>query len=415
MLFFLISATLVFADERDRNPMEKDRGIYAEYFLEHNGGKQEVVVLYRVQYNALLFNKDNGEFNASYSVSIELTDTTDKVLSTEIVDNTIHVKKFEETISDSSVQGLVRLAFTTRKALLKINFSDASTNREIRRIHLRIPADKHSTNVAESIAVVDYTKDSTSTLFQLCNYGGVVPFNSGGNTLIMSTSKIAAKEVSLIVSNEDTSISLQSSKEVAGKSTIDSAAGKVWLKIIPDDSSKTYIFPEFSRALIPGHYDLKLTWDTQKDSIKKPIDVVWLGMPRILRNQELSYTLLNLVDSLYDNSDVFSRYSKKSPISIFKFWAKYDPTPRTAYNEQMAEFYRRADIATEKFSTIKGNNGAETHRGEIFIKFGQPTSIERVTTKGGKVAEIWKYLQLKKTFNFIDYTGSGNFEIVNSL
>ena len=74
----------------------------------------------------------------------------------------------------------------------------------------------------------------------------------------------------------------------------------------------------------------------------------------------------------------------------------------------MSEFYSRIDFAIDNFSSINKSDGAKTDRGKVFIKYGEPSSNERVFSNN-KVLEIWQYEQLEKKFIFTDNTGTGNF------
>jgi GWxTD domain-containing protein len=94
---------------------------------------------------------------------------------------------------------------------------------------------------------------------------------------------------------------------------------------------------------------------------------------------------------------------------IEQFWLRRDPTPDTVENEYKEEHYRRIAYANEHFAA--GIAGWRTDRGQIYVKFGAPTSIDshpsggtynRPIDEGGGTTstypfETWRYRYLEGT------------------
>ena len=92
---------------------------------------------------------------------------------------------------------------------------------------------------------------------------------------------------------------------------------------------------------------------------------------------------------------------------IEQFWLRRDPTPDTVENEFKEEHYRRIAYADEHFAS--GVKGSRTDRGQIYIKFGPPTSIDShpsggsynrpIEEGGGETStypfETWRYRYLE--------------------
>jgi GWxTD domain-containing protein len=92
---------------------------------------------------------------------------------------------------------------------------------------------------------------------------------------------------------------------------------------------------------------------------------------------------------------------------IEQFWLRRDPTPDTVENEFKEEHYRRIAYADEHFAS--GVKGSRTDRGQMYIKFGPPTSIDshpsggsynRPIEEGGGTTstypfETWRYRYLE--------------------
>ena len=98
---------------------------------------------------------------------------------------------------------------------------------------------------------------------------------------------------------------------------------------------------------------------------------------------------------------------------LYAYWKKQDPTPETAYNERMDEFYRRADYAYFNFArNARLLDGALTDRGKIYILYGAPTNIERSFLLGEQPVEIWSYSNnVKRIVKFTDPSGHGDYKL----
>ncbi len=92
-----------------------------------------------------------------------------------------------------------------------------------------------------------------------------------------------------------------------------------------------------------------------------------------------------------------------------RFWKRMDPNPETEKNELMDEFFLRVNVANQNFSTIS-QQGWQTDRGRIFIKFGDPDDIERHPFEiNSDPYVIWRYYNYRKIFLFLDRSGFGDY------
>jgi len=139
----------------------------------------------------------------------------------------------------------------------------------------------------------------------------------------------------------------------------------------------------------------------------------WPDMPVSLLDIDVAIKNLrfivdkSVVDQLKDGS-------REDKINKFKaFWAKRDPTPETAYNELMVEYYRRVDYAAQEYRTGPGTipNGLGTDRARIYILHGPPEEISRSFPESGGVLETWVYSD-GKTFTFESASSIDPFHIV---
>jgi len=81
-----------------------------------------------------------------------------------------------------------------------------------------------------------------------------------------------------------------------------------------------------------------------------------------------------------------------------KFWARLDPTPTTKENEAREEFRRRVLYSYDNFGmkeqTNKGFYPPWDSRGEVYIKFGKPDKIVKIS----KNRETWTYYNYRIIF-----------------
>lgn len=97
-----------------------------------------------------------------------------------------------------------------------------------------------------------------------------------------------------------------------------------------------------------------------------------------------------------------------------EFWKTLDPTPNTAINEAMDEYYERVEKADNKYSGMR--QGRNTERGRVLIIYGTPDNVNTdAFRKDGKTVETWYYNRHGRTITFVDDTGFGDFRLVTPI
>jgi GWxTD domain-containing protein len=119
-----------------------------------------------------------------------------------------------------------------------------------------------------------------------------------------------------------------------------------------------------------------------------------------------------------DEQGVYSSLSVEGKRNwLRQFWAKRDPTPGTARNEERDRFYAAINEANRQFREggASAIPGWRTDRGRIFIKYGPPDEVlERKVQSGGtNPYEIWKYTRNRNLkYVFMDLTRFGNYTLI---
>ncbi len=159
----------------------------------------------------------------------------------------------------------------------------------------------------------------------------------------------------------------------------------------------------------PGAYTLAIYRQGSRDTLRRDFRVSWLNQPLSLRNLryaiELTYYLTT--DEEYEELTSGSKMLQRK--KFLRFWQERDPSPGTAYNEAMAEFFARVDFAYFNYQTLGQQDGARTDRGKIFILHGPPSDTERMLDPDKPLQEVWTYSNnVKKQFVF-ESESSGKF------
>ncbi len=99
-----------------------------------------------------------------------------------------------------------------------------------------------------------------------------------------------------------------------------------------------------------------------------------------------------------------------------EFWKKRDPTPETPDNPIREEYYRRVQIANQRFG-IQRQTGWRSDRGHVFVIYGPPDSIDRGNPSQYSFStyEVWYYDELRKRFIFVDEMGFGDYRLVSGI
>lgn len=137
---------------------------------------------------------------------------------------------------------------------------------------------------------------------------------------------------------------------------------------------------------------------------------LWLQMPASLLNLDVAIDMLRFIEKDEVIEKLKSGSEAEREEKFREYWKSKDPTPKTEYNELMAEYYRRIDYAYEQFSTVN-TVGFESDQGQIYIRYGTPDNVERKFPTDAAAVEIWSY-DNSQQFVFRATSGFGDFQLV---
>lgn len=204
-----------------------------------------------------------------------------------------------------------------------------------------------------------------------------------------------------------------------------SMRSRYWVREKQGFKTVEYLLVDTAK-LQPGRYLLRVRVqeDGFKDSVVKPLVIHLVGMPPFITDLETAIEQLRYVAKSSEVNQLRKAPQEEKKKQFLKFWEDKDPTPGTAANELMDEYYRRVNYANEHFRASLKKDGWETDMGMIYIIFGPPNDVVRnpynvgINPYGGReiwAYEIWDYYSLNARFVFVDYTGFGDYKLVTPL
>lgn len=138
------------------------------------------------------------------------------------------------------------------------------------------------------------------------------------------------------------------------------------------------------------------------------------GLPGSVPDLETAIRQLRYIAKTSEMKKIMKAPPGEKEVLFKQFWKDRDPSPGTPENELMQEYYSRVERANVLFGTFR--NGWETDRGEVYIRFGPPSEVERHPFEiNQQPYEIWYYYDIQRQFIFVDEMGYGEYRLVSNL
>lgn len=380
-------------------------------------------VCYKIPYKLLPFKKVSGRelYFSTYSVEVEFKDSIGVIRKRIFDKDTITLSDYEETKSDNLCKiGLlqttmpiseykisVKLFDANSRQVDELNFNQFFSNIAEGKGFLASPIFAYKDNIEDETFFpfihknsIDFTAPNASVLLQIAfkpSINGIfysIETNEERNRDNFWNPTLSLKGELFPKMNKTFQIEYENNRIVQNiiDFNIDTEKkqnyeiGIVEIEI-PEDE------------IIPGVYKLKLWANGAEDSISIDFKIDWFAMPITLRQPDFAVEAMYYILTDAEYKELRSGPRKDLFPKILNYWQPHDPTPQTAFNEAMAEYFKRVDYAMLNFETLSEKNGAKTDRGKIYILFGPPTETKQSNENGINV-EIWKYDNLKKEFIF---------------
>ncbi|MBN2092602.1 GWxTD domain-containing protein [candidate division KSB1 bacterium] len=166
----------------------------------------------------------------------------------------------------------------------------------------------------------------------------------------------------------------------------------------------------------PGRYivDLQLSQDKKVANKENHFYINWNSQEFVFNKIDDTLEVLKAIGNSEDFKNLKNASEQEKQALLEAFWKMRDPSPETEENEIKAEFYRRLEFVNQRFTVyFLDKPGWKTDRGQIFIKFGEPSNIEQQISEINRPAyEIWVYDSIHQRVIFVDQTGFGDFKLL---
>lgn len=374
----------------------------------------QVFYSFKISYAQLYFEKKEDEYKAGIKVNIEVRDSLEKYVERYSKEVKVSVTDFEKTNSKNIfLQGVINFKIPNGNYKVFSVITDLTSKRE-RKLPPSQLTISGTNRLLEPIIVNSSKPDCHDGIsFNLLNNSSIIPFNFSNFYFLVPVSDTAIKEIAVNIFRGDTLLAFDSSsKSFSLNPRIINCNDAI---VLSSDAStnaiKFFNIKNFVSNISEGPIRINVIPDN--DTTKKITfnsNIAWIGKPFSLSNPEEAIKLLEIIENKDVVSDLLGQ-SKDYNRILNDYWRQQDPTPETAYNELMNEFYSRVDYCEANFKPISGTSGAKSDRGRIYIKYGTPDNIERYTNSNDKVVETWYYKDMK--FVFIDKDGTGKYSLAN--
>jgi len=421
IFFYLIVLTSLVEAQPDfkinREMIQSGNFFNAEIHAFPGQNGYDVYYSYKIPYSQLFFQKQNGTFLGGLKVNLEIKNDDGSTIKREFDERKIIVSNFEETNSRQLfLTGIIHLTLPPSNYKVSAVIIDITSKRE-----RKLPPNDFKVNDSTKILdpiVVEPQKYSCDPMkfYALVNNSSAIPFNKPKSQLIIPVTDTTINSLYLKFRKngaEVEAMNKQLTEGVIAGIEIKECEGNLLLANSDNDNKlKYFVFPNVAAKLDEGVFELEIIPnDSEKDKKGFKLNSIWIGKPFALRNPEEAVNILKYIEDDKIISELLDN-NKDYQSALDAYWSKFDPTPDTKYNELMDEFFNRVDYSEMHFRSIGGDGGAKSDRGKIYLKFGEPDSIERYNDSYGKVIESWFYKNSNKKYLFVDKNGTGTYTLV---
>ncbi len=446
VLLFLAVSALSFGQTDRRSSPPHVRGSAVSFeaipFFSSDTAKAGVQIQYRIDPNffVILRNPDSqsgSPYMGKGELVVELKDKNDNSIAREFRSITLRRSSQGKDESRSpDIQGTFALLVPPGTYTVWFNLDDVQSERSFlhntQKVTTRSPL-SGDLDVSAPLFAVPAGGTGGPPVFEALNHGTEVLFGERGGLLFqvvippgdqfpltvqyklsnrMEYKTLAPQEFegdSLLLLEGTTSL------EPRPDETINAATIPLRYGVRNAQTQDKVVFvPIPFEKLYPG--TVSLSMDFYLGSRKKHFDysfrVTWDERPLALANLEFAVEALRHIASEEEMETFTTVSSSRYVEAFFRFWKKRDPDTTTAYNELMTEYYRRVDIAIQRYSRNRENDGYKSDQGRIFILYGSPSNTERLFSPSVPPREVWTYQQIRKRFVFEDKNRAGVYLLI---
>lgn len=369
-------------------------------------------VYFEIPYHSLQFVNQGGFFRADYELIVEISDTTDRLITEKVWSGKVEVDSIQEVRSKRPgeiVQKSIRLA--PGRYRFNVRLRDIETDRSnATRLRITVP----------DYAPGRWKVSDAMVLKALEEQGGrkVITPNIGASISDVSDSFFVFLKLYNGLGVDSAILLVDVSDHAAVPVQSDT------LRVGVRSGENSLLPPVRSKGLGVGEFTLRVRLipvrgpsagsppgvSVEMAETERTFSVRWIGAPMEVTDIDAAIDQMQYIvekDLLEEMKELPADRKRERWIG---YWARRDPSPGTERNELMEEYYSRVAYAVRHFGHY--TLGWKTDMGMVYIIFGPPSNVERRPFEiDSKPYEVWTYYELNRQFVFVDATGFGDYRL----
>jgi GWxTD domain-containing protein len=388
-------------------------------------GAPQLEVYTAIPYSNLRFLARTGGFEARYTVSVEVhrldaEGQRQGLAATRSWEREVQVAAYEETQAPEVDRATQAVAVAPGRYAVEVQLEDAASRRSFVR-EAAVQLDSYTGGVALSDPLVLDRYDDSRRLFP--NVGSTIRTDQEQFTVYYEiyAQQPADLRVTYVATEEGRFRERPSFRALLGLSEREQTDLGTPLVLsepiaVAAGRNPATLRLETERFRV-GDYVLSIRLETPDGRLlsetNKPFSVRWMGLETQVSDVDDAISQLRYVARESEIRAMRSAPTPEEKLRLFQtFWDRRDPSPGTRRNERMEEYYYRVSYANEQYGRLR-DQGWNTDRGEVYIRFGEPDMVERHPFNyGTKPYEIWYYNRHGRRFIFVDETGMGDYQLL---
>ena len=387
----------------------------------------QVEVFTAIPYSNLRFRSVTGGFEAGYAVTVQVYRLNGQGQQQGLVRNQswereVTVPTYDATQAHDSVDRATQaLALEPGRYSVEVQVEDAASRRSFVRETAVLVGDYTRGIAMSDPMLLDRYDSSRQQLFP--NVGGIIPSNQEQFTLYYEVYAQRAADLRVTyVATEEGRVrerpSVRALLGLAEREQEELGTPFVLTEPLHVRSGRNQAALQVdTEQFDAGDYIFSIRLETTDGQLVaeaiKPFSVRWMGLEGQIRDLNEAIAQLRYVARDREVRAIRNAPTTEEQLALFRaFWERRDPTPGTARNERMEEYYYRVSFANDEYGRLT-DQGWNTDRGEVYIRFGEPDIVERHPYNyGTKPYEIWYYNRHGRRFVFVDDNGMGDYELL---
>jgi GWxTD domain-containing protein len=368
-------------------------------------GKSRVDVFIQVPYPNIQFVKSGDKFVGSYSVNLIIMDEDkDNIIKSNLWEETVTASNFNQTSSQKNYNlNLKTFQLEPGNYFLRCIVEDKDSKRSVTSEHTMevLPFD-NKVDLSDLLLVSDFVESESGNRI-IPNISQSVESMEEVIKFYYEAYSDEKRDVTIVYGIKDKNENQNYTHTIT--KTLDKGKNTLYGSL----QYPSFTFGEYELSTV-----VKDSSGETLAAIGKSFYAKVFGIPRSVTNLQNAIDQMVYIAESSELSFINDGESFKERLERFlDYWKEKDPTPNTNVNEVMLEYYRRIDYSNRNFGAYK-RDGWKTDMGMVYVSLGPPDYVDRHPfALESKPYEVWDYYNLNRQFVFVDYTGFGDYRLVN--